>query len=162
MTDRGGFRRGFSLIEVIIAMGIFAVSVPLLLGLLAVLQDKSTDAVERADATSSLETAISFLQPLGANEINAKAVTPGASSTENQRVYVARNLVTVGWGAAIPVSERRYAITIEHLPDIWAGGAALTSNLVAVTLRVEWPASALDGDASEAVSVLRSNHVFLP
>lgn len=150
----------FSLVEVVVALGVIAMTMTALLGLLAVLQSQSNDSDERFRSLSAANAAAAFLRSAGFSETVSHVVSPGGTATTDQRIYLGRDLVKTGWEADVPTSERFYAVTIERITDISPAGSDFAAGFIAVTLRVEWPAAALDGSAPSNVSVLRANFVI--
>lgn len=150
----------FSLVEVVVALGMIAVTMTALLGLLSALQSQGNDSDERSRSLTAASAAAAFLRSAGFNETVSHAVSPGATASTGQRIYLGRDLVKTGWDADVPTSERFYAVTIERITDISPAGSDFAAGFIAVTLRVEWPAAALDGSSASNVSVLRSNFVI--
>ena len=153
--------RAFTLIEVVLALGVLAGTVTALLGLLAVWQRQSTEAEERARAGEAATAAGVSIGRGDFDRVVSRIVAPGEAASEEQRLYLSRDLVRAGWSADMAREERFYAVSFERLTDISAPGGEAGAGYVAVTFRVEWPASLLDPLARADVAVLRCNHVLL-
>ncbi len=152
-------RSAFSLVEVVVAVGILAIAVTSLLALLTSIQRRTSEAAEHLDAIAAMETAAAVFKAEGSAVVSARAVAPGASSSAGERFYLTRDCSAWGWGNAVAAANRFYAVTIERLDDISDANPNASHSIVAATLRVEWPAAALD-DSEAGVSVLRWNYVF--
>ncbi|MBI2510736.1 MAG: prepilin-type N-terminal cleavage/methylation domain-containing protein [Opitutae bacterium] len=149
-------RRGFSLIEVVIAIGVLAVGLTAVLGLMAGAAKMIAIANDRRDAERALADGIAELERLGFAAAAAKVTAERATSAEDARFYLSRDGTKTGWGSALAAQDRHYVVTVFRVENLSPPSADATGAGLAVQVRVEWPANV---DAEH--SMLQLSHVLL-
>ena len=147
---------GFSLVEVLIAIGVIAFALPAIIALLASSHTRASEAVDRQGAISAIASAEAFLEADNFAAASQRIAAPGGLVNSDARLYITRDFTQVGWANDVEPMMRYYAVTLERNEQI-----AVPGTLV-VTLRVEWPAPALESESSRAVvHVLRGHSVLM-
>ncbi len=152
-----GFRvLGFSLVEVLIAIGVIALALPAIISLLGSTHVHSQDAIDRHSALSAVVSIEALIASNNLDRALAIVVSPGERAPEGSRLYVSRDLTRFGWADDVEPAIRYYAITLERNEQIEIAGAFV------VTFRIEWPALALNSpNGSASTSEIRTSSVFI-
>lgn len=133
--------RGFSLIEVVLALGVLAVGLTAVLGLMAGAVKLTAAAAERHGAERALADGIAELERLGFVAAAAKVTPATAMPADEARFHVSRDGVRAGWGSALGLEDRFYVVTVYRVENLSPPSTDATGAALAVQVRVEWPAN---------------------
>lgn len=148
-------RRGFSLIEVVVAIGVLAVGLTSVLGLMASTVKAIAVANERAGAERALTDGVAELERLGFAAAAAKVTAPNAAPANEARFHVSRDGTRSGWGGTLGADDRYYVVTVFRVESLSPSSSDATGAGLAVQVRVEWPAtSAAERSARQVSHVL--------
>jgi prepilin-type N-terminal cleavage/methylation domain-containing protein len=147
-------RQGFSLIEVVIAIGVIAVALTALLGLMAGMSKSMAESAEREGAERVIVGGIAELERLGAANALAKINADGALATGERVFYESRDARQAGWGTAVSITDRFYAFAAYRIENVSPASADGTGRGVALVVRVEWPANSTNRSSVQQTHVL--------
>lgn len=146
-------RHGFSLVEVVIAIGVLATGLVAVLGLMAATTRMIGDAADRHGAERALADSVAELERLGFNAATGR-LTSSDPPNESEHFFESRDGRQMGWGAAVANTERFYAVAVYRLENVSPSASDATGRGVAVMLRVEWPANAAERSSAQLTHVL--------
>ncbi|MBA4136384.1 MAG: hypothetical protein C0518_03605 [Opitutus sp.] len=146
--------RSFSLIEVVIAIGVVAMGVTVVLGLMAAAVKMVGEASDRHGAERALASGVAELERLGFSAATARLTAATAEPAEENRFFESHDGNRSGWGGAVAASARFYAVTVHRVENVSPSAGDATGRGVAVLLRVEWPAGAAERSAIQLTHVL--------
>lgn len=135
-------RRGFSLIEVVVATGLVAVSVVVVLGLLTNLSGQSTDAADRQTAVQMPETVTVELCRLagqwGVDGLASVIPVMSGGTDEGLLLVASRDGTHLRIADAAADSDQYFLLEVRRFS---AGPLAFTPEMAALplTIRVSWP-----------------------
>lgn len=135
-------RRGFSLIEVVVATGLVAVGVVVVLGLLTNLSGRSTDAADRQTAVQMPETVKVELRRLavqwGVDGLASAIPVMSGGADEGLLLVASRDGTDLRIADAAPDRDQYFLLEVRRFA---AGPLAFTSEMAALPLqiRVSWP-----------------------
>lgn len=147
--------RAFSLVEVVIAIGLLATGVAAILGLMAASTKMIGDAGDRHGAYRALANGIAELDRQGLTAAVARLSPDASTPSSTNQYFESRDGTRSGWGAAVTTADRFYVCSAFRLADVSPSGTDSTGQGVAVLVRVEWPAN-----AAEKASI-QTTHVVL-
>lgn len=142
--------RAFSMIELVVALGICAISLVALTGLLAraaretgTVSEAAT--VQRVFAGVRAEVAIS-----GASAVIEALVDGAEPATDANALFANRSANEIGSASQLPADERFFAIVFERDVDLSPAAADTDAGFIAFQVRIEWPYRLPDGTPVDA------------
>lgn len=144
----------FSLVEVVIAIGLLAVGVAGILGLMAASTKMIGEASDRHGAERALANGAAELQRLGFATASSRLTNDGAAASATNQFFESRDGTLSGWGSAVSTTDRFYAITIYRLAGVSPAGSDTTGQGIAVLLRAEWPANSAEKSSIQSTYVI--------
>lgn len=152
MQTRGKRAGGFSLIEVVVALGILAVGGVLVLGLVTPVTRSVSATIETETAARAAESAVLQLQAMPWAEVDGRLKSEGdfAAQLQSERgglydplrdaqlLFVSREGGRVV-GAEGPDAEKYYELTLVRNERLVPAASAATSPVLVFTVRVRWP-----------------------
>ena len=150
---------GFSLVEVVIAIGIVAFALTAILGLFAAITRSAIESNELQRTRSVAGISASIIEDADYDSVvNQMLVDTDATASVANMIFVSVDLRNFGRGENVSKDKRFYAVTIERNAAISPIGETVT--YAAITFRIEWPWSESNGQEIGA-NVRRLNYVLL-
>ncbi len=148
--------RGFTLVEVVLAVGVFAVGV---VGALVLMSTISRTTAKVRDAA----TAIRVAESVAAIVRSAENATAQAWLAENHPapIHASRRGERIGLHEDVPAADAYFEVRLTRLP----GGPESVSSVMPIWIQVSWPVMASDGNATvamEAREVFTLNGAIAP
>jgi len=161
----GGFRSGFSLIEVVVAVGIFAVAISIVIGLLVPTINSVNDTIDTNTANRVSSAINAKVQALGYANVQAllydstKNPNTDITTTDPNLLFASKTGEQVGtatdpvWGGTNNNANRFYEVMLLHTPNAVlspkdTNPGSSTFSFVMFTVRVTWPAYVPDGSGN--------------
>lgn len=152
------WRRAFSLVEVVVAVGVFAIAIVAVIGLVAALTRNVTEVTDTDDASRLVTNLQGKLQSVSFQDLRNYMGDVTAKSAAN-RIYANRDGSRVGLGSATAVwdpdnslntaeeNAQKYFL-VEMLPnnDLSPASNDNTAGFLAFTVRLIYPAYLGNGD----------------
>lgn len=164
-------RKAFSLVEVVIAVGIFAIAIISIIGLLVPINSSVADVRDNDDASRVAGVIQSQVQALGFSALaRADATPPGQNflnSAPASGIYASRDGSRVGlgndtalWGAPVSNQEKFFKVEFIRNTALSPNTSANDSNsgFLAFTIKLSWPAFAGENEISPSAQ----NVMLLP
>jgi len=145
----------FSLVEVVIAIGLLATGVGGILGLMAASSKMIGDASDRHGAERALVNGAAELERLGFAIARTRLTDDGVATSETNQYFESRDGTRSGWGSELSTTDRFYSVSFYRLAGVSPAGADSTGQGLAVLIRAEWPANGTEK------SSIQSSHVIL-
>ena len=169
-------RRGFSLIEVVVAVGIFAVAISIVIGLLAPTAKSVAETIDTNTANRVTSAINSKLQSLGYTTVQTKLFTSTfspdtvaiAPTPDTKLLFANKAGDKVGdvndpiWGGPNNHAEKFFEVMLIRTPSavLSATDSATTTNasFVVFTVRLTWPAYLPDSSGLPTTTVPPTPH----
>lgn len=130
---------GFSLVELVVALGICAIGLVALVGLLATAARQAGAAAESATAQRVFAAVQAEVARGGVDAVLAALANAGDPVDESEGVFANRAGTVIGDAARIPAEDRFFAILLERNPDLSPPASDAVSGYLAFQVRIEWP-----------------------
>jgi type II secretory pathway component PulJ len=147
--------RAFSLMEVVIALGVLAIGITAVLGLMAATTKLLAESADQAGAERALAAAMGELERLGLAGAVPKLTAPGHEPAETARFYLSRDGARAGWGADVSASERFYQVSAFRIESVSPAALDGTGQAIAVYLHAEWPLQAAERHTAAQIHAVR-------
>lgn len=133
-------RSGFTLVEVVMALGIFSFAIIALFGLMSVGLRSGKESASDLALGLMTQTASSVLHAQGFSEVTANSTYSESNSTPNFYFNNDGDIIldSSGRPSTLPGTNGIYACTVQRR----AGGVMATTNSVMVRMVFSWPLSA--------------------
>lgn len=160
-------RDGFSLVEVVIAIAVLAVSVTGVLALLPIVTRQTSEASESLVAHGMAGAIEAELSGIAQREGWAALVAklPGAGNAAGLALVATRQGECIGAmeTSVLPATEQFFLIQLWKLDAVASGGGATGFESLAVQVKVAWPYRLPVGDGStiETKAEVRASAQFL-
>lgn len=148
--------RAFSLVEVLIAVGISAFVVTAVIALLASAARSNADSRERLVADGVAQRAIAEVERMGFAQVLSRLTALSQEATDEQRLFFDREGQLLSDGES---NDRFFSAHFRRIEPLSSPSRDALGTFVAFTVRVEWPWS--NGVANTAPFSIQVNHVAL-
>lgn len=150
---------GFSLVEVVVAVGIFAVAVISVVGLLVPINNSVADLRDNEDASRLALVVQAQVQQLGFSALARSDATPAGLNYLNTNpaagIFASRDGSKMGlgnntsiWGNPVSNKQKFFKVELSRnttlSPDTSANDS--TAGFLALTIKISWPAYNANGD----------------
>lgn len=168
----------FSLIEVVVAVGIFAIAIVAVLGMLVPIRNSVSDVQDTDDAARVAGVIQAQLQDIGYRALaRPGAMTPAGlnflNSPPSDGLYASRDGTKVGrgsdtskWGSPVSDEEKFFKIELIRNTDLSPNSDAndASAGFLAFTIKLTWPAFAASppGGTSVVASPSQQSTLLLP
>jgi prepilin-type N-terminal cleavage/methylation domain-containing protein len=150
-TRGGKGRGGFTLVEVVIAIGVLAIALAVIVGSVAFSSGRGAENARKIQALTLAETAVTDLRGALNNPTRAKSGLLAIDRPANPPVAATKEIYFDAEGVKVDSKTGAFfAATLNYYPD-----AGVTS-LVHVHTRLVWPAAAKVGSEQGSVELLNS------
>lgn len=126
--------RGFSLVEVVVAIGVFVVGV---VGAIALLSSTTNSASSTLDANGALRVAESSEALLRANSWDF--VLNYLGETDSASIYADKSGSRIGFTDTVELADAYYEIDLRRMSDLSPITEDTTAGFLAFEVRVSWP-----------------------
>jgi len=126
--------RGFSLVEVVVAIGVFVVGV---VGAIALLASTTDSASATLDANGALRVAESSEALLRTNEWDL--VASYLEESDSTPIYADKSGGRIGFIDVVELADAYYEIKLRRISDLSPVTADTTAGFLAFEVRVSWP-----------------------
>jgi prepilin-type N-terminal cleavage/methylation domain-containing protein len=163
-------RRGFSLVEVVVAIGIFAIAVISVIGLLSPINQSVAEVKDGDDATRIVAIIQAELQRLGVTSVNGYIVAATPLYASRDGAKIGPDVSIAPWATNVPDlnasgSVETFEVNAQKFFEIRLRANAnllftpATDGFLALNIELRWPAytgegAKLIGDAAEQQNVL--------
>ena len=128
--------KGFSLAEVVVAVGIFAFSIVGIVGFMGAMGKQASDVVETDDAARFVEVIQSELQRM----VDRSGSYSGVTSLFGRDIFATRGSAILSTQETLGNGERFFQITLERNEMLSPGGEDGNSGFLAMMMKLKWPA----------------------
>ncbi len=167
-----GRKGAFSLIEVVVALGVFAIAIVGVLGLLSPTSQAVRDTLDGGTASRLAETVNAEIERLGYSAVVPSALVLSAdvatlSASDARLLYsnrsgslICKDDSATGDPNYIPPSERYFEILLVRNETLSSVGNDTTAGFVAFAVQTSWPARVNDGTGTAIIVPREERSIF--
>jgi uncharacterized protein (TIGR02598 family) len=152
------YKKAFSLVEVVVAVGIFALAIVGVIGLLSPTNKAVADVADGDSASRAISAIQSGLQAVGFDQVSQALLDPSAAP--EYRFFASRSGDKVGLDGDVPNTEKFFEFALIRNTTLSPSLASdSTSGYLAFTISLRWPAYLPNGvqftaDAQKSVLIV--------
>lgn len=149
----------FSLVEIVVAVGVVGFAMVAVVGLFAALARLAAANAEDQKVAAVFGACCALIDSRPySSVVPGMLLAPGERGAAAQTIFLSADLRAVGFEAEVPEERRYYAVTLERNDDV-SGDFVYYAPL---SIKIEWPWSAIGPASSEgAANVRRHNYLLL-